>query len=125
MNTVMIVDDHKITRILLKKILTMNNYNVIDDLDNGADVLFKYKQLKPDIIIMDLTMPEQDGLTTTKEVIDFDPDAKIIVCSAVNIKEKVIQALKFGAKDFILKPINTKDFIDKIKKILTPQEESK
>jgi len=125
MNTVMIVDDHKITRILLKKILTMNNYNVIDDLDNGADVLFKYKQLKPDIIIMDLTMPEQDGLTTTKEVIDFDPDAKIIVCSAVNIKEKVVQALKLGAKDYILKPINTKDFIDKIKKILTPQEESK
>jgi two-component system chemotaxis response regulator CheY len=115
-NTVIIVDDCPITRLMLQKILTMNNCNVIDTLDDGTNVLFKYKLLKPDIIIMDLNMPEQDGLTTIKEVMNFDPHAKIIVCSVDNMKEKIIKAVKLGAKDYILKPINTKDLIASVKK---------
>jgi len=124
MNTVMIVDDHKIIRLVLKKSLAMNNYKVVDDLDDGTMVLLKYKILKPDIVIMDLNMPRQDGLTTIKQIMDFDPEAKIIVCSAVDIKDKVIQAIKLGARGYVLKPINTKELIATIQKVLSPADKA-
>lgn len=104
MNRVLIVDDAAVARLSLKSILEKHNCSVIGEADNGINAIKKYRELHPDIVTMDITMPELDGIGAVKEIIAIDPKAKIIMVSAMGQKTMVIDAIQAGAKGFIVKP---------------------
>ncbi len=103
MKSVLIVDDASVVRLMLKKALRAD-FEVIGEATNGVDALDKYKELKPDVVTMDITMPEADGIQATKDIIAFDADAKIVMMSGIDQKEMLTQAIKAGASSYIVKP---------------------
>jgi two-component system chemotaxis response regulator CheY len=104
MARVLVVDDAKFIRHMLIRVLRELGHDVVGEAENGRDALVKYKALKPDLVTMDITMPEMDGLSALTAILTEDPDARVIMCSALNDKPHVFKALKLGAKDFLLKP---------------------
>lgn len=100
---ILIVDDAMFMRTILKGILIENNYNVYEA-GSGTEALQKYKELKPDLVTMDITMPEMDGIQTLKMIKEADPNAKVVMCSAMGQQPMVLEAIKSGASDFIVKP---------------------
>ncbi|MFY0542777.1 response regulator [Brevibacillus sp. H7] len=117
-NKVLIVDDAAFMRMMIKEILTKNGYSVVGEASDGAQAVEKYKELGPDLVTMDITMPEMDGITALKEIKKFDPNARIIMCSAMGQQAMVIDAIQAGAKDFIVKPFQADRVIEAIKKTL-------
>lgn len=118
MKTVLIVDDAAFMRMILKNILNKNGFEIIGEAENGRIAFAKYKELRPDIVTMDLTMPEIDGIEATKEIIKFDPQAKIIMISAMGQEPMVKEAVLSGAKGFIVKPFKEDVISNAINKIL-------
>ena len=114
---VLIVDDASFMRQMLRKILEQNDFEVVGEAENGIKAIEKYKELKPDIVILDITMPEMDGISAAKEIIKYDPAAKIVMCSAMGQQGMVVDAVKAGAKDFIIKPFQGERVIEALKKI--------
>lgn len=104
--TVLVVDDARLMRAMLKDILVKEEYEVIGEADNGREAVEKYRELRPDLVTMDIVMPEMDGITAVKEILKIDRKAKVIVVSAVDQQILIIRAIKAGAKDYILKPLN-------------------
>ncbi len=117
-NKVLIVDDAAFMRMMIKEILTKNGYTVVGEASDGAQAVEKYKELGPDLVTMDITMPEMDGITALKEIKKIDPNARIIMCSAMGQQAMVIDAIQAGAKDFIVKPFQADRVIEAIKKTL-------
>ncbi|HZG15090.1 MAG TPA: response regulator [Candidatus Bathyarchaeia archaeon] len=117
-NKVLIVDDAAFMRMMIKEILTKNGFTVVGEASDGAQALEKYKELGPDLVTMDITMPEMDGITALKEIRKIDPNARIIMCSAMGQQAMVIDAIQAGAKDFIVKPFQADRVIEAIKKTL-------
>ncbi len=115
---ILIVDDAAFMRMMIKDILVKNGYEVIGEAADGAEAIEKYKELKPDLVTMDITMPEMDGIMALKEIKKIDPDAKVIMCSAMGQQAMVIDAIQAGAKDFIVKPFQADRVIEAIKKTL-------
>lgn len=101
---VLVVDDAAFMRMMVKDILTKNGYEVVGEAENGMKALEKYQELKPDLVTMDITMPEMDGISAVKEIKKVDPNAKIVMCSAMGQQAMVIEAIQAGARDFIVKP---------------------
>lgn len=118
MKSILVVDDANFMRMMLKDILTKNGYEIVGEAGNGAEALQKYKELNPDLVTMDITMPDVDGIQGVKLIRGFDPNANIIMCSAMGQQAMVIDAIKSGAKDFIVKPFNAERVVDAVKKIL-------
>lgn len=118
MAKVLIVDDAAFMRMMLKDILNKNGLEVVGEAVNGADAIEKYRELQPDIVTMDITMPDMDGITSVKEIRSFHPQAKIIMCSAMGQQPMVLEAIQAGAKDFIVKPFQADRVIDSINKVL-------
>ncbi|AJC72962.1 MULTISPECIES: chemotaxis protein CheY [Pseudothermotoga] len=114
---VLIVDDAAFMRMLLKDIITKAGYEVAGEAANGVEAVEKYKELKPDVVTMDITMPEMDGITAIKKIREIDPNAKIIVCSAMGQQAMVIEAIQAGAKDFIVKPFQHSRVIEALQKL--------
>ena len=114
---VLIVDDTAFMRMMLKTIITGKGYSVVGEAEDGIDAIEKYKELRPDIVTMDITMPRMDGIEGIKGILEIDPDAKIIVCSAMGQKALVIEALRLGAKDFIVKPFDADRVVEAINRI--------
>lgn len=108
MSKVLIVDDSSFMRASLKMLLESNGYTVIGEAQNGREAVSKYSELKPDIVTMDITMPELSGVDAVKEIMQLDSKAKIIIVSAIGQKAMVIQAIQAGAKEFIVKPYEEK-----------------
>lgn len=106
MKRVLIVDDTLFMRTSLKTILKRNGYEVVGEAENGLVAIEKYKELNPDIVTMDITMPELDGIKATQKIIEYDPDAKIMMISALGQEKIVVNAIIAGAKGFIVKPFN-------------------
>lgn len=117
-NKVLIVDDAAFMRMMIKEILTKNGFNVVGEASDGAQAVEKFKELSPDLVTMDITMPEMDGITALKEIRKFDSSAKVIMCSAMGQQAMVIDAIQAGAKDFIVKPFQADRVIEAIKKTL-------
>jgi two-component system chemotaxis response regulator CheY len=115
---ILIVDDAAFMRMMIKEILHKNGYTVVGEAQDGAQAVEKYKELRPDLVTMDITMPEMDGIHALKEIRAFDPNAKIIMCSAMGQQAMVIDAIQAGAKDFIVKPFQADRVIEAIKKTL-------
>jgi two-component system, chemotaxis family, chemotaxis protein CheY len=118
MARVLIVDDAAFMRMMLKDILTKNGLEVAGEAVNGADAIDKYRELNPDIVTMDITMPEKDGITAVKEIKAFAPQAKIIMCSAMGQQPMVLEAIQAGAKDFVVKPFQADRVMESIKKVV-------
>jgi two-component system chemotaxis response regulator CheY len=114
---VLIVDDAAFMRMMLKDICAKNNISVIGEAVDGADAISKYKELKPDVVTLDITMPNMDGITALKEIMKIDCNAKIIMCSAMGQKAMVVDAIQSGAKDFIVKPFQADKVVEAINKI--------
>ena len=116
--TVLIVDDAAFMRMMIKDILEKNGYEVVGEAENGNVAVEKYKELSPDLVTMDITMPEKDGISALKEIKEVDPDAKVIMCSAMGQQAMVIDAIQAGAKDFIVKPFQADRVIEAVSKAL-------
>ncbi|HZG84389.1 response regulator [Paenibacillus sp.] len=117
-NRILVVDDAAFMRMMIKDILTKNGYEVVGEASDGAQAIEKFKESNPDLITMDITMPEMDGITALKEIKKIDPSAKVIMCSAMGQQAMVIDAIQAGAKDFIVKPFQADRVIEAIKKTL-------
>lgn len=117
-NRILIVDDAAFMRMMIKDILTKNGFDVVGEAADGSQAVEKYKEVHPDLVTMDITMPEMDGITSLKEIKKIDPSAKIIMCSAMGQQAMVIDAIQAGAKDFIVKPFQADRVIEAIKKTL-------
>ena len=115
---ILIVDDAAFMRMMIKDILTKNGFEIAGEANDGAQAVEKYKELSPDLVTMDITMPEMDGITSLKEIKKFDPNAKVIMCSAMGQQAMVIDAIQAGAKDFIVKPFQADRVIEAIKKTI-------
>jgi two-component system chemotaxis response regulator CheY len=98
--------------------LTKNGYEVVGEAQDGAQAIERYKELRPDLVTMDITMPEMDGITALKEIRKVDANAKVIMCSAMGQQAMVIDAIQAGAKDFIVKPFQADRVIEAIKKTI-------
>lgn len=117
-NRILIVDDAAFMRMMIRDILTKNGYEVVGEAPDGSVAVEKFKELKPDLTTMDITMPEMDGIAALKEIKKLDPNAKVIMCSAMGQQAMVIDAIQAGAKDFIVKPFQADRVIEAIKKTL-------
>ena len=117
-NGILIVDDAAFMRMMIKDVLTKNGIEVIGEAENGAKAIEKFKELQPTLTIMDITMPEIDGIQAVKEIKKIDPSARIIMCSAMGQQAMVIEAIQAGAKDFIVKPFQADRVIEAVKKAL-------
>jgi len=101
---ILICDDAAFMRMMIKDILTKNGYNIAGEAENGKMAVEKYAETKPDLVMMDITMPEMDGIQALKKIKEEDPSATIIMCSAMGQQAMVIESIQAGAKDFIVKP---------------------
>ena len=115
---ILICDDAAFMRMMIKDILTKNGYNVIGEAENGAKGVEKYNELKPDLVLMDITMPEMDGIAALKAIKANDPGASVIMCSAMGQQAMVIEAIQSGAKDFIVKPFQAERVLEAVKKVV-------
>ncbi|HJV45782.1 MAG TPA: response regulator [Bacillota bacterium] len=118
MANILVVDDAAFMRMMIKEILTKNGFNVVGEASDGVQAVEKYKELSPDLVTMDITMPEMDGITALKEIKKLDGGAKIVMCSAMGQQSMVIEAIQAGARDFIVKPFQADRVLEAIKKVL-------
>lgn len=111
---VLVCDDAQLTRRTLKKILEGAGHLVIGEASNGVDCVKRYKELRPDVVFMDIVMPELDGIEAVRQIMSFDKKAKIIMCSSLAQESKAITALKLGARDFVIKPVSADRVLNSI-----------
>ena len=112
---VLIVDDAAFMRMMVKDILSKNGYEIVGEAENGMKALEKFQELKPDLVTMDITMPEMDGITAVKEIKKVDPNAKVVMCSAMGQQAMVIEAIQAGARDFIVQPFQADRVLEAIR----------
>ena len=115
---ILIVDDAAFMIMMIKDILTKNGYNIAAEAENGKIAVDKYNEVKPDLVLMDITMPEMDGIQALKAIKGNDPNANIIMCSAMGQQAMVIEAIQSGAKDFIVKPFQAERVLEAVKKVV-------
>ena len=115
---ILICDDAAFMRMMIKDILTINGYNVVGEAENGLKAVEKYSETKPDLVLMDITMPEMDGIQALKKIKELDSGATVIMCSAMGQQAMVIESIQAGAKDFIVKPFQADRVIEAVKKVV-------
>ena len=103
---------------MIKDILTKNGYTIVGEAENGQKAVEKYNETKPDLVMMDITMPEMDGIQALKKIKATDPNAAIIMCSAMGQQAMVIESIQSGAKDFIVKPFQPDRVLEAVKKAI-------
>ena len=118
MSNILICDDAAFMRMMIKDILTKNGYEIAGEAENGQKAVEKYNETKPDLVLMDITMPEMDGIQALKKIKETDPNACVIMCSAMGQQAMVIEAIQSGAKDFIVKPFQADRVLEAVKKVV-------
>jgi two-component system chemotaxis response regulator CheY len=115
---VLITDDALFMRVTLKNILTKSGYEIAGEAVNGKESVDLYEQTRPDLVTMDITMPEMDGISALREIRRKHPDANVIMCTAMGQKNLVMEAVAAGAKDFIVKPFQPEKVVEAVQKII-------
>lgn len=115
---VLVVDDASFMRMMIRDILTKNGYEVAGEAENGKAAIEKCKELQPDVVTLDITMPEMDGIQALKGIREVAPNTKVIMCSAMGQQAMVIEAIQAGARDFIVKPFQPDRVLEAINKVL-------
>lgn len=118
MAKILVVDDAAFMRMMVKDTLTKGGYDDLYEAVDGADAVEKFKEIGPDLVIMDITMPNMDGLEALKEIKQIDGSANVVMCSAMGQESMVIDAIKSGAKDFIVKPFKPDRIIKTVSSIV-------
>ncbi len=121
---VLIIDDAKFMRKTLSTLFKKHNFTVVGLAENGKEGVELYKQTSPDIVTLDITMPVMDGLEALEHIIEYDPNANVIMCSAMGQQKLVVEAIERGAKDFIVKPFDEKRVIETVHNILQNDNDS-
>jgi two-component system, chemotaxis family, chemotaxis protein CheY len=119
MARVLVVDDAAFMRKLLTDALVSGGHEVVGEAGNGIEAVARWQELRPELTTLDITMPEKDGLAALAEIMAIDPSAKIIMCSALGQEAKVLEAVKLGAKDFVVKPFQPPRVLEAVDKALT------
>ena len=115
---ILICDDAAFMRMMIKGILGKGGYDVVGEAENGLKAVEKYKEVSPDLVLMDITMPEMDGIQAVKEIKKIDANAKVIMCSAMGQQAMVVESIQAGAKDFIVKPFQEDRVLEAVKKVI-------
>lgn len=118
MARILIVDDLAFIKVVERDILEKQGHEVVADASNGREAIESYVEVKPDIVIMDITMPEVNGLQALKKILEIDPNAKVLMCSALGQQHLIVEAIEMGAKDFIVKPFTPERLTSAINKAL-------
>ena len=118
MARVLVVDDAAFMRKMVTDALTKGGHEVIGEAGNGAEAVTRFQELRPEVMTLDITMPEKDGLQALKEILAADPGARVIMCSALGQESKVLESIKSGAKDFVVKPFQPDRVLEAIGKAL-------
>jgi two-component system chemotaxis response regulator CheY len=118
MPKILIVDDAEFLRVRLTKMLSTNGFEVFEA-ENGLKAVAGYKEIHPDVVLMDVTMPEMDGLAALKEIVGFDPKARVVMLTALGQESVVLEAVKSGARDFVVKPFEQDRVMKAITKLLS------
>ena len=118
---VLIVDDLTFIKMVLKDLVEKAGFRVVGEASDGEEAVRLYEEKKPDVVLLDITMPKMDGLAALKQILKIDPAARVIMCSALGQQRLILQAIQLGAKDFIVKPFRPERVIGSIKKILDIQ----
>lgn len=118
MAKIMVVDDAAFMRMMLRTMLIEGGHEVVAEAANGLEAVQIYMKVKPELVTMDITMPEMDGVEAVKEIRKLDPAAKIVMCSAMGQKAMVVEAITSGAKDFIVKPFQKERLLDTVNKVV-------
>ena len=106
---------------MIKDILSRNGFEVVGEAQNGAEAVEKYKDLRPDVVTMDMIMPGVDGISAVKQIVAVDPDAKILMCTSMGQEALLREAIEAGAKSYITKPFQPAKMVESIGKVLEPQ----
>jgi len=118
MARVLVVDDAAFMRKMVSDALANGGHEVVGEAGNGVEAVARFQELKPDLMTLDITMPEKDGLTALAEIVAADPSARVVMCSALGQEAKVLEAIKLGAKDFVVKPFQPDRVIEAVGKAL-------
>ncbi len=117
-HTVLVCDDAIFMRTMISDILTQAGYEVVGEAESGSQAVERYKQLKPDLVTMDIVMPDMGGIEAVREIIKTDPAARILMCSAMGQQALVIEAIQAGAKDFVVKPFQPSRVLEAVQRVL-------
>ena len=118
MARILVVDDAAFMRKMVSDALTKGGHDVVGEAGNGTEAIARFQELKPEVMTLDITMPEKDGLTALKEIIELDPSARVIMCSALGQESKVLESIKLGARDFVVKPFKPERVLEAVGKAL-------
>ncbi len=120
-NTILIVDDAEFMRVMLRDICTDMKLEVVGEAGDGAQAVTMYNEQSPDLVLMDITMPEMDGTEALRQILANDPNAQVVMITALGQKEQVLNAIKNGARDFIIKPFDQERVTETLSRILVTQ----
>src|SRR6201990_938686 len=118
MARILVVDDAALMRRMVIDVLQNGGHEVVGEAANGIEAVQRFQELRPDVMTLDITMPEKDGLAALREIIAVDPGAKVVMCSALGQEAKVLESIKLGAKDFVTKPFQADRVLSAIEKAL-------
>ena len=121
MKRILVVDDAKVVRMVIKQILTRNGFLVVGEAENGREALEKYKELKPDAVTMDIVMPEVDGIQGLKDILAYDKNARVVMISAIDQRDALQAALLSGACYFVVKPFEDDRMVSALNSILAKE----
>ena len=116
---VLLADDLYFMRMVQKEVLEANGYQIVGEASTGTEAVANYEELKPDLVVLDITMPEMNGLEAMRKIFEIDPQAKIIICSAIGQQNLIVEAINAGIKDFIVKPFKPERLLSAINKAVT------
>jgi two-component system chemotaxis response regulator CheY len=117
-NTVLVCDDAVFMRTLLSDILSQSGFEVIGEAETGVEAIERYKQLRPDLVTMDIVMPDMGGIDAVREITKFDGEARILMCSAMGQQALVVEAIQAGAKDFVVKPFQPSRVLEAVQRVM-------
>jgi two-component system chemotaxis response regulator CheY len=115
---VLVCDDAIFMRTMISDILSGAGYEVVGEAETGLQAIERYKQLKPDLVTMDIVMPDMGGIDAVREIVKDDPNAKILMCSAMGQQALVVEAIQAGAKDFVVKPFQPSRVLEAVQRVL-------
>ena len=116
--TVLICDDAVFMRTMVGDILTQAGFEIVGQAETGVQAVEQYKKLKPDLVTMDIVMPDMGGIDAVREICAFDPQARILMCSAMGQQALVVEAIQAGAKDFVVKPFQPSRVLEAVQRVL-------
>jgi two-component system chemotaxis response regulator CheY len=117
-NTVLVCDDAIFMRTMISDILSQAGFEIVGEAESGLQAVQKYRELKPDLVTMDIVMPDMGGIEAVREICKQDPDAKILMCSAMGQQALVVEAIQAGAKDFVVKPFQPSRVLEAVQRVL-------